>query len=414
LKLKNFSDIKKEKAFQNKEFLKLLDWAVKHSVFYREFYKNVKISEIRSLGDIKKLPVLDKETLRKHIKDVYTINPKKGILCFTGGTTGKSLCVVRTKKDEQKRMAYLDFFKLKHGFVNIKMKSARFNGKNIIPLGQKGKCFWRDNIFIKQRIYSSFHISQNNIPYYIDNLNKFKPVVIDGFVTSIYEVAKYMKEHSIKPQFKLLAVFPTSETVLPIHREVISEVFGCPVRDQYASSEGAPFITECTEGYMHENIDTGVFEHVKTGNGTKLIVTSFSSYGTPLIRYDIGDNVIESDSDNLCKCNSSHPIVKGIDGRKAEYLVSKERGNINLGNLSNIVKELPNCVEKIQFIQNNIDQIEIYMVIDRNLYKSEYDQLILKEMTYRFGEKMSFKLIKVRDIAREKSGKYCMIKNNIK
>ena len=33
------------------------------------------------------------------------------------------------------------------------------------------------------------------------------------------------------------------------------------------------------------------------------------------------------------------------------------------------------------------------MMIYKNLYKSEYDQLILKEMTYHLGEKMSFKLI---------------------
>ena len=78
-----------------------------------------------------------------------------------------------------------------------------------------------------------------------------------------------------------------------------------------------------------------------------MIVTSFSSYGTPLIRYDIGDNAIESDIDNLSKYNSAHPMIKGIDGRKADYQVSKERDNIMLGKLSNIVKVLPNCIKTI-------------------------------------------------------------------
>ena len=414
LKDRDYGNFEEEKRMQNEEFLKLLHYAVKHSKFYREFYKNVDINSIRSVDDIDKLPILDKETLRKNIDDVYTINPQDGIASFTGGTTGKSLCVIFTREDNQKRMAVLDAFKYRHGFDNGKMKSARFNGKNIVPLGQKKDEYWRNNWPIKQRIYSSFYISQDKIPFYVKNLNEFKPEEIDGFVTSIYDVAKYMHEHGIEAQFAPKAIFPTSETVLPMHRQLLKEVFHCEVRDQYASSEGAPFIMECVCGNMHEDITTGVFEHIKTEHGTKLIVTSFTTYGTPLIRYDIGDNVLEHSSDYpCCTCGSSHPIVKAIDGRQADYLISEERGNINLGNLSNVIKELPNCVKNIQFVQNSLSKIDIYIVVDPLQYKNEFDELILKEMQYRFGNKMKFQIHKVEVIEREKSGKYRLIKNNI-
>lgn len=414
LKKKDFSQHEYEKEIQNTEFLKLFHFAINNSPFYKKFYKDVNIKEIKSINDIVKLPILDKETLRENITDVYTIPPSKGIVSFTGGTTGKSLQVVFTKEDNQKRMAYLDYFKWKHGFENGKMKAARFNGKNIIPLDQKEKIFWRKNYFNKQRIYSSFFITQENIPFYIENLNKYKPEEIDGFVTSIYEIAKFMKEKGIYADFTPKAVFPTSETVLPIHKETISEIFNCPVRDQYASSEGAPFITECTAGNMHENIDTGVFEHIKTEFGTKLIVTGFHTYGTPLIRYDIGDNILESEEKVICTCGCSHPIIKAIDGRKADYLFSEERGKINLGNLSNVIKELPNCIKNIQFIQNSLEQIDVYVVIDKKSFKPEYEKLIHQEMINRFGDKMKFPIYKVDKISREKSGKYSMIKNNIK
>lgn len=414
LKNRDYSDLEREKQIQNEEFVKLLHYAMAHSKFYQRFYKDIDIDSIKSVDDIEKLPILDKETLRKNIQDIYTINPKDGIMSFTGGTTGKSLRVVFTHEDNQKRMAILDAFKYRHGFENGKMKAARFNGKNIIPLRQKKKVYWRDNIAIQQRIYSSFYISPDNIPYYVANLNAYKPTEIDGFVTSIYDIAKYMKDNNIKAEFTPKAIFPTSETVLPIHRQVLEEVFHCPVCDQYASSEGAPFITECTCGSMHEDVTTGVFEHIKTEQGTKLIVTSFTTYGTPLIRYDIEDNVIEYHPKHYCSCSISHPIIRAIDGRKADYLVSKERGNINLGNLSNVIKELPNCIKNIQFVQNSLERIDINIVVDKDLYKSEYDIQIIKEMTYRFGENMSFGVNQVDRIEREKSGKYRLIKNDLK
>ena len=53
-----------------------------------------------------------------------------------------------------------------YGFAMTKDRHARFNGKDIIPLGQK-KIFWRDNKCIKQRIYYSFYTSHDNIPYYV-------------------------------------------------------------------------------------------------------------------------------------------------------------------------------------------------------------------------------------------------------
>ena len=236
--------------------------------------------------------LLDKETLRKNIKDVYSTENKPYHYSMTGGTTGKSLVVRSFDEDGQKRMAYLDWFKSMYGFTMTKDKHARFNGKDIIPLGQKSKVFWRDNRCIHQRIYSSFYTSEENLKYYVDSLNEYKPEELDGFCSTIYDVAKYMDRHNMKPLFVPKAIFPTSETVLQYHRELIEKVFGCKVRDQYASSEGAPFIVEFPDGYMHECLDTGVFEHIKTEQGTKLIVTSFTTHGTPLIRYDIGDNII--------------------------------------------------------------------------------------------------------------------------
>lgn len=413
LKLRNISNIEKQKEIQNKMFLDFLAYTIKYSPFYKKFYKDVDLSQIKSVDDIHLLPILDKETLRKNIKDVYSTENKPYHYSMTGGTTGKSLVVRSFDEDGQKRMAYLDWFKSMYGFTMTKDKHARFNGKDIIPLGQKSKVFWRDNRCIHQRIYSSFYTSEENLKYYVDSLNEYKPEELDGFCSTIYDVAKYMDRHNMKPLFVPKAIFPTSETVLQYHRELIEKVFGCKVRDQYASSEGAPFIVEFPDGYMHECLDTGVFEHIKTEQGTKLIVTSFTTHGTPLIRYDIGDNIIECDDNDKPDNAIGFPAIKAIDGRKADALFSQERGHISNANMSNVIKHLPNSIINIQFVQDSMEHICIRVVVDKTRYNKNSEKHIFDEMAIRFGEKMKFDIEYVDKIERTKGGKYRMIINNL-
>lgn len=410
---RDISDLSKQKEIQNKLFLDFLNYAVKYSSFYKDFYKNIDLSQVKSVDDIHILPILDKETLRSNMQDVYTTEDVPYVFSMTGGTTGKSLVVKATIEDNQRRMAYLDWFKSMYGFTMTKDRHARFNGKDIIPLGQTKKIFWRDNKAVNQRIYSSFYISQENIPYYVENLNKYQPLEMDGFVSTMYDIAKYMDDHGLEAEFIPKAIFPTSETVMPYHREMLEKVFHCKVRDQYASSEGAPFIIEFPDGYMHECLDTGVFEHIKTDTGTKLIVTSFTTHGTPLIRYDIGDNIIECDEQDHPDLSIGFPAIKAIEGRKADYLVSLERGHISNANMSNVIKHLPNSIINIQFIQDTLEHIHIKVVVDKVRYKKTYEKHIYDEMLIRFGDKMTFDVEYVDCIERTKGGKYRMIINNL-
>ena len=408
----NFKDIESLEKYQLKEFKKLLVYAVNNSQFYRKFYQNVNLDSLQNIEDINKLPILSKELLRKNIKDIYTVPERGNFIAKTGGTTGKPLTVVFLKEDAYKRNAFLDNFKSQHGFINLKMKTARFMGRDIIPANQKKKVFWRNNYPLKIRYYSSFYITKENLKYYVDDLNKYKPQGIDGFISSIYEVAKYIKDNKIQLSFKPIAIFPTAETVLPIHRKIINEVFSCPILNQYASNEGAPFITECKSGHLHENITTGVFEHIKTNDGIKLLVTSFNTYGTPLIRYDIGDYIVESKNSHL-NSECLEPIISSIEGRSHEFLFAQDMRKINTTALSSLMQDFPNSILNAQFIQDSFQEIHIKLAIDKNAFNEKNTIQIEKSMQNLFGNEMKLRIDLVEIIEREKSGKYLLIKNGL-
>src|SRR5690606_23230962 len=280
-------------------------------------YKENNLELGSAVNGLKHLPIIDKELLRKNIENIYTIGKDKGLLSKTGGTTGKSLEVLYTKKNIQERFAILDTFRNSQ-YYKLGKKTAWFSGKNLLTEKDINKNrFWKTDHYHKVRYYSTFHIHQKYLNYYLEDLFNYKPEFMVGFPSTMFEIAKYGIQNNLKFKKGIIkAIFPTAETITPEIRNTIESFFNTKLFDQYASSEGAPFIIECREGNLHQELQSGVFEVLDDNNEPtnigRLVVTSFSSYGTPLIRYDIGD-LIEL-SDKTCTCGNSNPLVVKILG----------------------------------------------------------------------------------------------------
>ncbi|MFT4849966.1 MAG: phenylacetate-CoA ligase [Sediminicola sp.] len=404
---KDYSSFASLQEEQNKKLREFLSFAINNSIYFEEKFAAIDISKVKTVSDLHLLPVLTKEELRTNVQRIMTIKKEDGIVAFTGGTTGKSLEVVFTKEDMQFRMAFLDAFKQRLGIDVASCKKATFSGREVVASKAEHKnVFWRHNAAYKQRLYSTFHLRKETMNYYIGDLMKYKPEVINGFVSAIYEIAEYIERNDIKLNFVVKGVFTTSETLLEHHRTIIEKAFNTKVYNQYASAEGAPFITECKEGELHYCIDTGVIEvHEVTG---EILVTSFFTHGTPLIRYAIGDKV--EFKSGVCKCGSAWPLVKKIEGRQVDYLNAKDGTKVSLSHLSDVIKGLPNCVEKIQFIQDELLNLEIKIIADKGIFNSQHANIISDAAKIRFGDDIIVAINLVEDIPREKSGKYSIIK----
>ncbi len=404
--------LERKLEYQAEELRNFLAYAVRNSRFYRKLYDGIHISSIKTIDDLKRLPIVDKEMLRQNINDVITIPRKGAVEGHTGGTTGKSLVVLFTPEDNMKTMAMIDHFKSRVGFEHRAMKRATFNGKHIVPPLQRQKIFWRYNVACRQMIYSSFFLTEENMGEYVKSFNRFKPQAIDGFFTSICDLAGYIERHEISLDFQPLAIFPTSETLTLEGRKLLERVYRCRVYDQYASSEGAPFVTECAKGSLHVELASGVFEHFEEGSD-EVLVTSFTTHGTPLIRYRIGDSMSFMEDGAMCPCTMATPLVREIQGRRLDFLYTAEGARINAGNVANLFKNMPNALVRAQCIQEQMDLITIKLEVDKKLYKPQYDDLLRQEFLHKFGPATKITIEHVDEIPREKSGKFRMIKNNI-
>lgn len=402
--------------YQKERYAKLIDFAIAHSPYYKEILSG--IDEVRDIKNISKIPILTKELLRKNIKRIVVETNQKLEKDKTGGTTGKSLEVYNFPRNSQERFAFLDDFRSRFGY-ELGKKTAWFSGKTLLTDRDiKKNRFWKTDPVHQVRYYSTFHIKEEYLKYFVEDLIKFQPEYFVGFPSSMLEIARFGLRNNYEfPKGVVKAMFPTAEKVTAETRQTLESFFHTQVYDQYASSEGAPFIFECVNRKLHLELQSGVFEVLdendQPAQSGRLVVTSFTNEGTPLIRYDIGDSIVMEDENVHCDCGNHNPLVKEILGRIDDYVYSPENGKINLGNVSNTLKDTKGIIQ-FQVIQNEIDKINILVVKDNRDYNQKVEEKFLHNWRERVGNQMKIEISYVNEIPTEPSGKFRIVKNNVK
>ncbi|MCK2156222.1 phenylacetate--CoA ligase family protein [Exiguobacterium sp. 17-1] len=380
-----------------------------HTPYYRKLFQEHDIRlPFTSLEQLQTIPILEKETLRQQ-NEAFMSEVDAPVRGRTGGTSGKSLQVAFMREDVQERMAHLDYFKELHGFHGG-MRRASFTGRTLTAIDQKKPIFWRMNRPLNQLLLSIFHMKEENFPAYIEELNRFRPVALDGTPTAMLEIALYLLKHKLRLNFSLVAIFPTSETVTPEMRRVLEEAFRAPVFDQYGSSEGAPIISECREHKLHLHHETGIIEPY--GDRGEVVVTCFTTRGTPLVRYRIGDRMTLGQ--DACTCGLNGPVIESIDGRGTSYIVSEKRGKVFEGDITTIARELPNSVLRLQVEQHALNHVTLRYIPDEQRFVPKHEKILLREMQKLLGSSMHVTLEPVQQMKQEPNGKTLIVKQSMK
>ena len=391
---------------QRRRLHDLIERAAALSPYYREKYKGIDRSALTNL------PILEKEDLHGQI-DRIIIGPKKKLLpMFTGGTTGRGIVVYNKISNMQERFAIMDVMWETFGFKIGRQRIAWFSGRTLLEDNDVARHrFWRTNWLYKARYYSTFHLAPENLPYYVENLNRFRPEFFNTFPSAIIEVARFIEKSGIDLTFQPKAIFVTSETLYDTQRELLERVFRCPVVNQYASSEGAPFIIQCPRGNLHIDPTTGVFEVVDDdGNPSQegeVIVTCFTPQETPIIRYRIGDRVRLAPPSATCPCGWGTPLAEAVLGRSAEFIEIPGRGRLFNAQIVDCLKDVTSVTGLQVEVVNG--RLEIDVLSDREVFESRDRTTFLKKVRERVGS-FPVEIFHVDSIPRAPSGKQSVLR----
>lgn len=388
---------------------------VKHAYntvpFYHELYNKhgVHPLDIKELSDMSKLPFISREDVRKHGHDLISSSYSKHKLVHghTSGTTGSPLSFYWDKQTCVYNNA-VDWRQKSWAGVHYGDRIALILGRAIVPTNKTKPPFWQHDRIHNMLWMSSFHLSKEYLQYYLKKLLDFKPAAIEGYPSTLYILARYLK--SVGETLPVKAVFTSSETLLPLQREMIEESFNAPVFDFYGMAERVAFATQCVEAHeYHLNFEYAINEIVdSTGNIVEeggegyLVGTSLLNYGMPFIRYKSND--VTSIYAGQCACGRFMPRFKGVTTKDEDIVVTPEGKLVSSSILTHPFKPL-DAVEESQIVQEQIDSL-IIKIVRREDYCERDSEYLVAALRERLGPTMRIELEYVESIPRTKSGKF--------
>ena len=95
----------------------------------------------------------------------------------------------------QKMWAFVELYRNTAG-VTRNDRRGQFTGKMIVPPGQlqSTKVFWRHDLANHALLLSTVHLVPENLPYYAAALERFQPVYLSGYPSSMYVLAEYYRQ----------------------------------------------------------------------------------------------------------------------------------------------------------------------------------------------------------------------------
>jgi phenylacetate-CoA ligase len=383
-----------------------------HSPYFGALWKSKGFSpdDLRTMDDLTLLPIVSKQELRGHTEQFFTRDIKReDVQVHTSGTTGSPMTVYFTPEDVAWRAAFLERCRRWAG-VHIGQRRVSFTGRDIIPARQTKPPFWRFNRPGNQLLLSAYHLSPENLPAYVAALANFDPEIVDGYPSAIHILADHLLRRGDVGLIQPDALLVSAETVLPRQRATIETAFQAKLFNQYGSSEGAPLVSECRFGRLHVFVDSGVIE-ILNGDGTataaghfgEMVVTSFTTHLTPLVRYAIGDMAVPTRDSLECPCGAPFPALQALAGRMDDILYTEERGFV--GRMDTAFKDLPNTIVEAQITQMELNSFRLLVVPDGAEYKREHGNHLVADMHKKLGAAAKIELEEVNTIPRSANGK---------
>jgi phenylacetate-CoA ligase len=376
--------------------------------YYRQLLAQLNLGpeSIRAVEDLRRLPILGKETLRSRSGEFAADGERPFWMNHTSGSTGTSLTVGLDATTYRLTMAMLAEHEARLGILPGAAR-ATFAGRAVQPPDDPRPPYWRHNRADNQTLFSTLHISDATVPAYIEQLENVQPDEIIGYPSAIYAIAEFCLRHDIRPRISPKAVVTNSETLFDWQRGPIERAFGCRVADYYGTAEGIVFASQCIAGRYHFNPLLAIVEVLdargepaRSDEPGRLVCTTLTNTVMPLMRYEIGDDA--SPAKGACPCGSAHPAVASIVGRTDDAVITPEGRTV--GRLDHIFKGLDG-VRECQIVQDRIDHITLNVVADGS-FGSQGRRLLADNLRERVGSGVQIDIVNVESIPRTTRGKF--------
>lgn len=357
---------------QNQKLRRIIHYSYNTVPYYHRLFRknNLKPTDIQTVHDLKKIPILTKETLKTtDLKEFVPINANTDYFCLmrTSGTTGFP---VKFYRDNESRL---------RAFVN--------------------DCLWQLNCGAKLRDrqlalavgWVPKHLSQNlgmfrvrhvfsadSIKCQIQQIREFNPDTIVSLPSYLTRVGKVIQEQNL-PRITPNLIVTGGEFVDSATRDFIEEIFETELFDGYGANEVGAIGKECRYHSGHHVCGDAVLvevtkdgEPLGVGEEGEVTVTDLINRATPIIRYNLKDFGFLGGTE--CPCGNHYPLLKLTGGRKIDYLRLPDGQTVSAIPFYMGLTPIEG-IQQFQVIQEEIDRFQVKVVKGKHFTSETVSQI---------------------------------------
>lgn len=396
---------------QQRRFMEMWNFLWRRNAFYRKRFTEhgIEFKSVKSISDIKKLPILTKKEIRANTEEMISTGFKKECLLHfkTGGSTGKALDIFITDACSEQRNACARRHDRWAGWEPGEAIGAVW-GNPKITHSFKEKII--DRLVQPYIYFDTMEVTENAVKMFSKEWKRARPTLLFGHAHSLFILAQMVQRLKIE-EIQPVGIISTSMMLLPHERRLIEQVFKVKVTDRYGCEEVSLIGCECElHNGMHMNIEHLVVEFIKddgtganVGEPGHIVVTDLMNKAMPFIRYNVEDIGVALDRE--CSCGRRLPLMDKVTGRVADFLIKKDGTRIaGVSLIENTLTKLPG-IDQMQILQESIDEIQIKIIPGR-IYSEEIRSRLIDYFEQLFGFGTKIKVEEIKEILPEKSGKF--------
>lgn len=367
--------------FQFQQLRALVAHCFEQVPYYRRMLSDAGFASgtLRSLDDFRRLPLMTRELCQAQAAELRAASLPAGMCetgeAFTSGTNGVPVRVLKTNREG---LWWSAFFLRDLEWCGLNPR-GRLANIRLMAKSQAELPRWLEGVEFPYWTHFCHGLLETGPAFTMDIrqeprrqlawLRTVDPNYLSSLPSNLEFLAGLIQE-SGQPLPLLRAIQSVGESLSDAQRQRIEAGFGVPVKNAYSSTEAGYSASPCPLGFgLHvhaENIFAEVLDAenrpCQPGQTGRLVLTPLHNFLTPLLRYDILDDVTLAPGP--CPCGRGLPLWTQVEGRRQPLMRLPNGGRKSVMGIVMGARQVGG-LHQFQIIQRAADHMIVRVVPNR-------------------------------------------------
>jgi phenylacetate-CoA ligase len=352
---------------------------------YRELFRREGIDprEIRTAGELERLPLLDKMPLRTDPARLVSTSRRAhdAVEYHTVGTTGIPVQISHDRTSLLETVAYAERERvIESRFVGKRVRYTRMSISDVTGTGNQTRAFYRRSMLAPVRPRRHSLSVGSPLEETIAAINRIRPDLIRSYGSFLELLYGTVVARGI-PMHKPKLVVYGGDRLTPRGRSLIEHDVGIPVVSRYNCVESFMIGFFCEERrWFHLHDDLCHVRIVDAEGGTlpdgtrgEVVISNLVNRGTVLLNYRLGDHATIVTEE--CSCGRTTRLLSELEGRAQEFVRLPDGSLVSPTMLADAIEPYAEII-RYQLVQVERDRFDLQLVcVDEHAFARIADRV---------------------------------------